>query len=434
MDKVQPRVFLSYSHRDITTVEVIKKLLTDNQIRVQWDNGFDVGDNWTPQLIRDLKDADCVLVCWSHTSAQSRMVQDEFFASFYDDKFIGIALQDKIKYPGIADQPHHERYFEWTAANREERLNHLLKSIRDKAARRNPPVSHKQIRNFVRRVNRRPQAMAIKSTLNEAMSADHPHLIWLFAAHRYEQPGEFATRAANELLPQFLKTKGIISDANDQSYEKDLYTLKWPEGYRDTPEALDVMIRELAGKVPGDVDDNSDLAACIQATDSIAPILYLELPLDRWRPTDIDVLREFLKRVSAIRFQAAQQKYLSVFVAAKYYSEKERQVELPAQGLLARFRPRRQDIDEVFNSLAGEDESRDPLPTLGMIKPRHVDDWKDKIAEENEIPEEHENYFVKEIHKPFLDKDSEEEHYQTIADNLQKALVTVFLGKGDRQA
>lgn len=428
MPDVHPKVFLSYSHSDHGTVAAIKELLTEREIRVQWDREFRHGEKWTDQMLEGLRESDCIVVCWSKTAVESEIIKNEFFAGYLQQKFVGIALEPHIEYPGISGDPHHEAYYEWNDSNRAERLAALVASIRRVAARRNPRVSNEDIANAVRRVDRSEQAQKVAETLSAGLTVDAGGFCFLVAANNYERAEEFARRAGAELIPEHLKRLGIISDGNDEGYEIEFYALGWPSGYRSTDEALSAIFKGLADIIPGETEDRADLGDCVRATGTIAPIVFLEMPLQNWAPGNRDVLEALIAAFENVRQDPAIRRYPILFVAAQYYEDRERRVRLEGSGFLGGLFGKREDIDVLLQAVASGGSRRSALPTLPMVARQHVDAWYQETHRVLQIPEEFREDVRHRIHEPYLTRRSSEEHYQEIAHCMRKALREVFLG------
>ena len=427
----QPNVFLSYSHKDRDIVEEIRAILTANGITIKWDRDFEIGNRWEPQMQQNLRDAEAVVICWSQNSAGSSVVNHEYSIADYENKQIGIALEDGIEFKGIAGAAHHERYYEWQPHNRDERIKVLTDRIKEIARFRHPEVSMERILDFVRRIDREPQAGLVESSLAKRLSARDAGCVWLVTANRFERPGEFAIRIADQLIPEALKVRGIISDANDEKYESELYKLKWPRRYVDADEAVRSIITSLKDRVPGYVDAESPtLGECLQATESIALTIYLEVPLgDYWNPGNEEVLKTLLEEFSKVEFDASRPKYFAVFVAAKYDNESDKSVGDNSASLFGRmFGGGKKEIGDIFGELARNNGAAEPMPELPMISRQAMDDWCDAAELELKIPDEEKNYFKKAIYEPYS-KDSSGEHYQVLAAPMQEALEVVLHGK-----
>lgn len=429
---MQPNVFLSYSHLDRESVNVIRQILVDNGITIKWDHEFTLGERWENQMQSNLKEADCVVIIWSNNSVKSDVVKHEFTIADWEGKQIGIALEPGIDFAALAGSPHHERYYEWDDDNRDKRIKAVVDRIKEIASASKPKVSIDQILSMVRRVDRRPQAQIVLETLQKRLDAKQPACIWLVSANRFEIAEEFVRRAANQLIPQQLKRRGVISESNDESYELELYKLDWPEGYRDVDEALRVLTEQLHTLVIGD-GEPAGLGACLAATTSISPTIHLELPLDSWVATDRAVLEELMSAFGNIGFDPANPKYPTLFIAAEYDSDDDRLVARPGGGLMGRLFGNKDNIDDVFASLAQADCSSQNLPPLEKISRRHMDAWFDEVDRELKVPEEQKNFFRKKINEPYTRNNSQAEHYQVLAEPMQKALQRVFQGRKDGQ-
>ncbi len=424
-----PDIFLSYSHLDLRIVSRIKAILETNGINVRWDQYFEIGDRWERQMQDNLRAADCVVICWSANSAKSDVVKHEFSIADWERKQVGIALEAGIEFPGIAGAAHHERYYEWTEANRDERIRELTDSIKKIAAKRKPRVSIDEILSFVRRVDRGPQVAGVENSIRTFLSARTPACFWLVSANRSEWPEEFIARVGNQVIPRLLKEKNFISKDNDEAYELEDIGLDWPDSYRDTKEAVDYIVQKLGEKVLGMDDPNAqDLSASIAATDSVAPTFRLEVSLEGWRPDDKAVIRALLKRFSEVGFDPVRPKYISVFVIAAYDSESEKQVSGKSSGLFGLFAGKT-NIDEIFEALTKEMSSAHSLPPFAKIKKKDVAAWYSEVNERFGIPDNKKNFFRKRINEPFEQVDPPEVHYQTLADPMQDALEHVFHAK-----
>ena len=78
MQNVEPRLFISYSSKDIELVDRLAKDLTHRGIQVLYDrNLIEVGDDWKSKLTEALLNADCVLVLITFNSLSSSYVMNE---------------------------------------------------------------------------------------------------------------------------------------------------------------------------------------------------------------------------------------------------------------------------------------------------------------------------------------------------------------------
>ena len=262
----------------------------------------------------------------------------------------------------------------------------------------------------------------------DKMSTSCPSYAWLLSANSFDRPEEFVKRVANQALPETLKEKNIIANENDESYENEIFSLKWPVGYRDVDEAVSTIIKNLASKVYDDVSNRViEFDACIQATASIAPIIYIELPLANWQDSDVSVVKEILNKFAELKFDHIRPKYCVIFIVAKFDQESERRVADQPAGIFGGFFGGHKDIDDVLETLAANTTRGELLPRLSKISRRHVEDWRDECHDEYGIPEDRDNYFREKIYQPYIESDSQEEHYQIVARPLQEALEETYL-------
>jgi hypothetical protein len=71
------QVFLSYAREDRECAEILARALTNLGWSVWWDRLIDVGGRFSKVIERELAQAKCVIVLWSHHSVQSDWVQSE---------------------------------------------------------------------------------------------------------------------------------------------------------------------------------------------------------------------------------------------------------------------------------------------------------------------------------------------------------------------
>ena len=72
-----PRIFLSYSHRDVEVVRLLVEHLRDGGAIVSWDQDFAGGEDFDRAILAAIDGARCVIVVWSPTSVLSPYVRDE---------------------------------------------------------------------------------------------------------------------------------------------------------------------------------------------------------------------------------------------------------------------------------------------------------------------------------------------------------------------
>ncbi len=92
------RVFLSYAREDVETARKLAGVLTDAGQAVWWDRHVHGGANFGNEIDRELKNAQIVMVLWSHASIASAWVQDEA-AEGRDSGRLVPAVVDSVKPP-----------------------------------------------------------------------------------------------------------------------------------------------------------------------------------------------------------------------------------------------------------------------------------------------------------------------------------------------
>ena len=70
-------IFLSYAREDVGAVEALAGALESAGHTVWWDRYVKGGHEYAPEIERALRDADKVVVLWSHNSVASGWVRDE---------------------------------------------------------------------------------------------------------------------------------------------------------------------------------------------------------------------------------------------------------------------------------------------------------------------------------------------------------------------
>jgi adenylate cyclase len=92
------RVFLSYAREDVETARKLAAALSDAGQAVWWDRHVHGGANFSNEIDRELKNAQIVMVLWSHASIASAWVQDEA-AEGRDSGRLVPAVVDTVKPP-----------------------------------------------------------------------------------------------------------------------------------------------------------------------------------------------------------------------------------------------------------------------------------------------------------------------------------------------
>ena len=70
-------IFISYANEDRPWAEMLAQALRRKGWSTFWDRTIPFGMTWRQVIGRELADARCVMVLWSHTSIESIWVQEE---------------------------------------------------------------------------------------------------------------------------------------------------------------------------------------------------------------------------------------------------------------------------------------------------------------------------------------------------------------------
>ncbi len=88
-------VFLSYSHKDRKMANEILAFLQYNGVRVWYDAGIPIGENWMNVLANKIQNSSALILLSSANSTKSPHVTDEIETAFrYDKKVIRLNLDD----------------------------------------------------------------------------------------------------------------------------------------------------------------------------------------------------------------------------------------------------------------------------------------------------------------------------------------------------
>lgn len=98
----KPYTFLSYAHKDQTEVyEIISKLQNDNT-RIWFDKGLEIGGEWPEEIANHLINSSVVLVMLSSNSIQSSNVRREVNLALTENKKIIVVRLDEVSLtPGM---------------------------------------------------------------------------------------------------------------------------------------------------------------------------------------------------------------------------------------------------------------------------------------------------------------------------------------------
>jgi membrane-associated phospholipid phosphatase len=94
-------IFLSYSRADLERARRVEQALETCGFTVFWDRELIPGGAFRLALARELEDADCVIVLWSHTSITSEWVIDEAEAGRRNGRLLSVIIDDVLPPLGL---------------------------------------------------------------------------------------------------------------------------------------------------------------------------------------------------------------------------------------------------------------------------------------------------------------------------------------------
>jgi hypothetical protein len=133
-------VFVSYSHRDKATVDVLVRALQDRDIPFRFDQDLVAGDAWQEQLRQWLDDAGVVLVVWSPRSASSTNVLSE--AARARERLVPVALTGIADVPDLYQELHTFDLSAWSGDPGASILDELSRVLRSRLASFAAPRGH----------------------------------------------------------------------------------------------------------------------------------------------------------------------------------------------------------------------------------------------------------------------------------------------------
>ncbi len=86
-------IFLSYASEDRLKANVIVNLFSDVGWDVWWDRDISGGENWSPEILRKVSEAKCVVVLWSRDSVKKEWVQKEAEVALNNGTLVPVLLQ-----------------------------------------------------------------------------------------------------------------------------------------------------------------------------------------------------------------------------------------------------------------------------------------------------------------------------------------------------
>lgn len=98
------RIFVSYSKQDYRRVAALVRSLEGEGWTVFWDTQILPGNHWSEEIEGEIAAADCMVVVWSKTAAQSRWVAREASVARSTGKpIVQVSLDGTLPAPGFGD-------------------------------------------------------------------------------------------------------------------------------------------------------------------------------------------------------------------------------------------------------------------------------------------------------------------------------------------
>jgi TIR domain len=89
-------LFISYTREDQPAAQNLAMAFEARGWTVWWDRHLRGGQHFDEVIEREIKNAKCVIVVWSHRSIQSQYVKDEALYALTLDKLIPVAIDDAL--------------------------------------------------------------------------------------------------------------------------------------------------------------------------------------------------------------------------------------------------------------------------------------------------------------------------------------------------
>ncbi len=133
-------IFISYSTEDKARVMPLAKMLSnEGGWSIWWDQDIPSGKNYRKVIKKELSNAGCVLVVWSHTSIESDWVLDEADKAKKMEKLMPVFF-DNVNIPGGFGQIHTANLINWDGSKNHTELEKLLKDIKSMLSHQQEPL------------------------------------------------------------------------------------------------------------------------------------------------------------------------------------------------------------------------------------------------------------------------------------------------------
>jgi hypothetical protein len=148
-------LFISYSRKDIPTVNTVVNALQASNIQVWLDSHLETGSSEAFQAALEsrIHEADLVVVCWTRQSIRSLFVLAEATRALESEKLFPIALDD-APLPLPFNAIHTQSLVEWNGDVSAERWQRCLKALRSRLQSRMGDATEKAARAYLSVVQR----------------------------------------------------------------------------------------------------------------------------------------------------------------------------------------------------------------------------------------------------------------------------------------
>ena len=92
-------LFLSYPHADAARARQIVDALEARGLLIWWDSHLEYGKDFRAGIIRQIREASCVVVLWSRASLASAYVVAEATEGMEQGKLLPVLLERNLKLP-----------------------------------------------------------------------------------------------------------------------------------------------------------------------------------------------------------------------------------------------------------------------------------------------------------------------------------------------
>lgn len=125
-------IFLSYTRANTEdAADIATYLNREDGWNVFWDRKIEAGTEWSPELLRQLDAARCVVVLWSRESRKSIWVQGEAAKAYERDAYLPVTLDDSEP-PRLFGSTQYASVAEWVKTRDPAHLDGLRQAIQSR--------------------------------------------------------------------------------------------------------------------------------------------------------------------------------------------------------------------------------------------------------------------------------------------------------------